>query len=140
MLDKHAIARSPREISGLLALKQGENPWKARAYDNGARAIEGVSAEELESLVEKKRLTDIKGVGSRIGGVIEELTGSGRARVLDELRAEMPARVLDLAQLPGVGPKKAQALVRGLGVRSAAELRQACGDGRVARLKGFGEK
>jgi DNA polymerase (family X) len=140
MLDKHAIARSLREIAGLLALKEGENPWKARAYENGARALEAFAAGDLEALVEKKRLTDIKGIGSGIAGVIEELTGTGRARLLDELRAEMPQGVLELAQIPGVGPKKAQALVRGLGVRSAAELRQACGDGRVAGLKGFGQK
>jgi DNA polymerase (family 10) len=140
MLDKHAIARSLREIAGLLALKEGENPWKVRAYENGARAIEAFGAEDLEALVEKKRLTDIKGVGASIAGVIEELSGTGRARLLDELRAEMPDGVLELAQVPGVGPKKAQALVRGLGVRSAAELRRACADGRVAGLKGFGEK
>src|SRR5207302_2531796 len=65
---------------------------------------------------------------------------TGRARLLDELRADMPEGVLELAQIPAVGPKKAQALVRGLGVRSAADLRKACSDGRVAGLKGFGEK
>jgi DNA polymerase (family 10) len=140
MLDKHAIARSLREIAALLSLKEGENPWKARAYENGARAVEAIAAEVLESLVEKKQLTDIRGIGEGLAGVIEELCGTGRARLLDELRAEMPEGVVELAQLPGVGPNKAQALVRGLGVRSPADLKTACGDGRVAGLKGFGAK
>jgi DNA polymerase (family 10) len=140
MLDKFAIARSLREIASLLSLQEGANPWKARAYENGARAIEAFAAEDLEALVERKRLTDIRGIGQAIAGVIEELCGTGHASVLDELRAELPAGVRELAQLPNVGPKKAQALVRGLGVRTAAELRQACTEGRVAQLKGFGEK
>jgi DNA polymerase (family 10) len=140
MLDKFAIARSLREIAGLLQLKEGSNPWKARAYENGARALEAFSNEDLEALVEKKQLTDIRGIGEALAGVIEELHGTGRARILDELQAELPLGVAELAQLPNVGPKKAQALVKGLGVRSAAELKEACSDGRVAKLKGFGEK
>src|SRR6185369_10661391 len=111
------------EIAALLSLKEGENPWKARAYENGARALEAFAAQDLESLVEQKRLTEIRGIGEALAGVIEELSGTGRARILDELRAELPQGVAELAQLPSVGPKKAQALVRGLGVRSPAELK-----------------
>ena len=55
MLDKHAIARSLREIAGLLALKEGENPWKARAYDTAKeeaerQAGEGVADEVRSTL------------------------------------------------------------------------------------------
>jgi DNA polymerase (family 10) len=140
MLDKLAIARSLREIASLLALKAEGNPWKARAYENGARAIEDIGADELVKLVEAKRLTEIRGIGEALEAVIAELIGTGTCKLLDELRAELPTGVLELAQLPNVGPKKAQALVRGLGVTTVAQLREACGDGRVASLKGFGKK
>ena len=59
MLDKVAIARSLREIAALLSLKEGANPWKARAYENGARALEAFAAENLETLVERKKLKEI---------------------------------------------------------------------------------
>src|SRR6478609_11583200 len=140
MLDKFAIAKSLREIAALLSIKEGENPWKARAYDNGARALEQFAAEDLERLIAEKRLTDIRGIGEALAAVIGELMNTGTCKLLDELRTEMPPGVLELAQLPNVGPKKAQALVRALGVRSVTDLKQACSDGRVAGVKGFGEK
>ena len=41
-LDKADIARALREIGALLQIK-GENPFKARAYDRGAEAVEGIA-------------------------------------------------------------------------------------------------
>ncbi len=61
MLDKFAIASALREIGILLELK-GENPYKARAYENGAAAVEGI-AEDLGQVVDEKRLTKYKGIG-----------------------------------------------------------------------------
>ena len=54
MLDKFAVARALREIGALLEL-EGENPFKVRAYENGARAVEGL-AEDLGALVAADRL------------------------------------------------------------------------------------
>jgi DNA polymerase (family 10) len=42
--------------------------------------------------------------------------------------------------VPGLGPKKAKALYDNLGIDSLSKLRQACQEGRVAKLRGFGEK
>jgi len=42
--------------------------------------------------------------------------------------------------VPGLGPKKVKALHDQLGIQSVEELEAACLDGRVAKLKGFGEK
>jgi DNA polymerase (family 10) len=138
MLDKFAIARALREIATLLTLR-GENPWKARAYDTGARALEE-HADDLGALVDGKRLTEIRGVGETLAAVIAELFLTGRSILLEQLRAEMPAGVVVLSELPNVGPKKAQALHAALGINSVAELRAACEDGRVATVKGFGQK
>ena len=44
MLDKFAVARALREIGSLLEL-EGENPFKVRAYETGARALEGLAQE-----------------------------------------------------------------------------------------------
>jgi DNA polymerase (family 10) len=45
-----------------------------------------------------------------------------------------------MLKIPGLGPKKITALGRVLGITSIAELEEACKDGRVAALDGFGEK
>jgi DNA polymerase (family 10) len=54
---RNEIAEVLSEIGVLLEL-QGENPFKVRAYQNGARALETL-AEPLETLIAEARLDDI---------------------------------------------------------------------------------
>ena len=60
--------------------------------------------------------------------------------MLEELQAQVPASVLTLLRIPGMGPKKAAALHKELGITSLDDLRAACEAHRVRELKGFGEK
>ncbi|MEJ6620310.1 MAG: DNA polymerase/3'-5' exonuclease PolX, partial [Opitutae bacterium] len=48
--------------------------------------------------------------------------------------------LLDLLEVPGLGGKKINALYQKLGVDSIESLTQLCNEGKVAELKGFGEK
>ena len=57
-MNKDQVAAILSEIGILLELK-GENPFKTRAYHNGARTLEGLS-EPLETLVAEKRLGELK--------------------------------------------------------------------------------
>jgi DNA polymerase (family 10) len=45
-----------------------------------------------------------------------------------------------MLDIPGVGPKKIKAIHDELGIETVEQLEAACKDGRVAKLKGFGEK
>ncbi|MGC9944162.1 MAG: helix-hairpin-helix domain-containing protein, partial [Verrucomicrobiota bacterium] len=63
-MDKDRVAEILVEIGVLLELK-GENPFKTRAYANGARTVEGLS-EPLAKLVAEKRLGEIKGIGEAL--------------------------------------------------------------------------
>jgi DNA polymerase (family X) len=45
-----------------------------------------------------------------------------------------------MLDLPGIGPKKIKAVHDELGIETVEQLEQACRDGRIAKLKGFGEK
>ena len=51
----------------------------------------------------------------------------------------MPAGVRELAELEGIGPKKAIILNRELGITNRAELEEAAKAGRIRDLHGFGE-
>ena len=53
-MQKDEIADILKEIGVFLELK-GENPFKTRAYQNGARTLEGLT-EPLEVLIEEERL------------------------------------------------------------------------------------
>jgi DNA polymerase (family X) len=138
MLDKPAVARALREMGLLLELK-GENPFKVRAYETGARALEE-SAEDLGRLVAEKRLREIRGIGEALAQKIADLHLTGTTALLDKLHAELPSGILELARIPDLGPKKIAALHASLGVSSVAELKAACAAGRVRELKGFGER
>ncbi|GEJ57904.1 DNA polymerase/3'-5' exonuclease PolX [Anaeromyxobacter diazotrophicus] len=138
MLDKLAVARALREI-GLLLQAQGENPFKVRAYETGARALED-SQEDLPALVSSGRLTELRGIGEALAKKISELHLTGRTALLERLRTELPPGLLELLQVPDLGPKKVAALREALGVGSVAELEAACRAGRVRGVKGFGEK
>jgi DNA polymerase (family 10) len=137
-MDKDQVAEILVGIGTLLELK-GENPFKTRAYANAARAIEATS-EPLPNLVAENRLGDIKGVGDAIQKKIIELVTTGKLDYYEELKASTPPGLLAMMEIPGVGPKKIKALHDQLGLKSVEELEKACQDGRVAKLKGFGEK
>ncbi len=138
MPGKTEIAAALREIGALLEL-DGENPFKVRAYENGARALEALQ-EELAAVIAEGRLEEIPGIGKALAEKIAELHRSGRLPLLERLRAAHPPSVLELLELPDLGPKKLVALQKALGIASVADLEAACAAGRVRELKGFGEK
>jgi DNA polymerase (family 10) len=120
---------------------QGANPFRVRAYRNSARTIRDYP-QPLASLVElgKEKLTEIDGIGDDLAAKIITLVQTGSIPQLEELKAQVPESVLALLRIPGVGPKKAAALHKELGIKTLAELKSACEAGQVRKLKGFGEK
>lgn len=137
-MNKNQVTDILQEIGILLELK-GENPFKTRAYQNGARAIEGLT-ESLEKVVAEGRLGDIPGLGDALQQKITLLVTTGRLEYYEELKASLPAGLLTLLEIPGLGPKKAKALYEKLGVSNLELLKAACEKGQVAELAGFGKK
>ena len=137
-MDKDKVAEILVEIGVLLELK-GENPFKTRAYANGARTIQGLN-EPLANLVLEKRLGEIKGIGEALEQKITELVETGRLKYYEELKASIPPGLIAMLEISGLGPKKIQAMNKQLGVDSIEKLEAACRAGKVAELDGFGEK
>jgi DNA polymerase (family 10) len=126
------------EIGVLLEL-QGENPFKVRAYQTGARALESL-VEPLDVLIAEERLREVKGIGEALALKVIELHTTGRLAFYDKLKAAVPAGLLQILEVPGVGPKKVRALNQRLGITDIDGLIAACREGKVAALEGFGEK
>jgi len=137
-MEKDRVAEILLEIGTLLELK-GENPFKTRAYANAARTIESLS-EPLAKMVAEKRLGEIKGIGEALEKKITELVETGKLAYYDELKASIAPGLIEMLEIPGLGPKKIQALNQKLGIDSVGKLEAACQSGQVAKLEGFGEK
>lgn len=137
-MDKDKVAEILVEIGVLLELK-GENPFKTRAYSNGARTIEGLS-EPLATLVAEQRLGEIKGIGEALEQKITELVETGKMKYYEELKASIAPGLIEMLEISGLGPKKIQAMHKQLGIDSIEKLEAACKAGQVAELAGFGEK
>lgn len=138
-MNKTEIAAVLTEIGTLLELK-GENPFKIRAYQSGARLLEGLAEDEIARRVADATLDEVKGIGEALAQKIAELHKTGRLEFYEKLKASVPAGLVELLSIPGLGAKKIRALQDKLGVDSIAKLKAACEEGQVAALEGFGEK
>jgi DNA polymerase (family 10) len=136
-LDNLAIARILREISDLLEIKD-ENPFKIRAYRNGADIVAN-HPHDLGRL-DDAGLREIPGIGKDLATRIREIGETGDTAYHRELIAEFPPTILDLLHLQGVGPKTVATLYRELDIRTLDDLERAALDGRIRALRGMGAK
>lgn len=134
------IAATFEHVADLLEY-QGGNVFRVRAYRNAARTIDGM-VESLATVRSQpgRSLTDLEGIGSDLAEKIGTLLDTGALPLLEDLRREVPSVAFELMRVPGLGPKKARALVEHLGIDSLEALERACTEGRVATVKGFGAK
>ena len=128
------------QVADLLEF-QDANPFRVRAYRNGARTIRDLP-ESLAGIAadSDRKLTDIEGIGKDLGEKIATLLDTGSLPMLDELLREVPESVLSLMRIPGLGPKRAAAIHKQLHVNTLDDLRAACEAHKVRGLKGFGVK
>ncbi|MBM3852709.1 MAG: DNA polymerase/3'-5' exonuclease PolX [Verrucomicrobia bacterium] len=138
-MTKNEMAEVLSEIGTLLELK-GENPFKVRAYQAGARALEAIEEAELGRLIAGGELKSVKGIGDALAQKITEMHATGGLAFFEKLKASVEPGLVELLQIPGLGPKKIRALHEKLGVADIVGLAQACAEGRVAELDGFGVK
>ncbi|HEX7226340.1 MAG TPA: DNA polymerase/3'-5' exonuclease PolX, partial [Candidatus Binatia bacterium] len=115
MQDRFYIAGQLRQIGRLLSVR-GENPFKIRAYERAARALENVN--DFDARVRERRLTEIDGIGKALAAVIEEIYHTGESVLLQQLSDELPTGAVDLNEVPGLTLKKIVALHESLGIKS----------------------
>ena len=126
------------EIALLLELK-GENPFKIRAYRNGADIVTHHS-EDFIQIARDNKLSSIKGFGEALANKVHEFVTTGEMEYHKNLRAEFPETIFELFGINGLGPKKIKTLHQQLKVASIADLKRVCESGEASSLSGFGKK
>jgi len=137
-MNKKEVARILEEIGIILDLK-GENPFKVRAYYNGARIVESLD-QDLKTLVENGDIVRIKGIGKALSEKITTLVKENSLPFYEELKSSIPDGLLGMLKIPGLGAKKVKVIYEKLGISSIGELEYACRENRLRDLEGFGQK
>ncbi|MDB4770576.1 DNA polymerase/3'-5' exonuclease PolX [bacterium] len=139
-MENAAIAAVFEEMAELFEFR-GENPFRIRAYRNGAKAIRELDESVASILSDPSRnLSSVPGIGKTLLDKTETLVATGQLPQLEELRLEIPEIVIQMARIPGLGAKKAAKLQQELTIESLGDLRKACHEDRISKLKGFGGK
>ncbi len=138
MITARNAADFVEEYATLLELS-GASPFRVRAYANAVRALETLTS-PLDELLAAGTLTEVKGIGDSVAELVAEFADTGTAQAYEKLRAATPEGLLDMLRVPGLGPRKINAIRKALGIETLDALEQACRAGQLAALKGFGSK
>ncbi len=120
----------------LMELHDGD-PNKIKSYATAAYYLDKYNERPFADMTEAE-LVKLQGVGKSIAARIREIVDTGTFPEMSELLERTPEGVLEMFKIKGIGVKKIRTIWRELGIESVYELEQACENGSVARLKGFG--
>jgi DNA polymerase (family 10) len=126
------------KMAALMELK-GENQFKVIAFSKVSRIIRDFNI-DLKKCIDEGTLCDIEGIGKSSQKIIEEFVQSGKSTDFEELAKTVPAGLTPLLTIEGLGPKTINLLWHECDITSLDELEKAIADGRIAGLKGMGDK
>ncbi|TXD35374.1 DNA polymerase/3'-5' exonuclease PolX [Lujinxingia vulgaris] len=137
-MNNRDYARVLQEIAQLMEIS-GENRFKIRAFENATRTVETLP-EELDQIIERGELEDLKGIGSSIASDLRQIRERGTCDIHQALLERLDPGLLDMLKVQGLGPKRIKLVYNELGVSNLGALKEAAEAGRLRELKGLGAK
>jgi len=137
-VDASKIASMFREMADLLSIK-GENPFRIRAYEKAADALERLPG-NLEELYKQGKLKNVPGLGKGMLEKISAILDTGKLAAYEDLKREIPESVRELLFIPEIGPKTVKILFEKVGVRDVETLEKVVKSGQLRNLPGMGAK
>lgn len=132
---KKEVIQLLEKIAVYMELK-GENPFKISAFRKAAQSLEM----DDRSLSEIDQFTKLPGIGERTGEIITTFVETGESPELEQLQGEVPKGLIPLLDVQGLGGKKLSRLYKELGITDKDSLLKEAENGKIAALKGFGQK
>lgn len=134
------IAGRFRQAADLLEA-QGANPFRVRAYREGADSIERLQTDIGDLYAEGgiEALEALEHIGASLAAAIAEMVRSGRWAQLERMRGESAPEEL-FRTLPGIGPALARRIHDALDVDTLEALEAAAHDGRLEAVAGVGRR
>lgn len=114
--------------------------FRAIAYSGASKTLSNMT-EPVEKLTDDiKQLEDLKSIGSSIAEKIIEYLATGQIHTYEELKKKVPFELLELLDIEGLGPSTLRLLHDKLGISTREDLTAALEKGKLATIKGFGNK
>lgn len=117
----------------------GENRFKAIAFDKASQTIQGLD-DDINTYIQQKNLTDIKGIGKSIAEDIYSYAETGTMPVLESLQQKVPVGLIKWLDISGLGPKNILKIHKEFGITTVDELKAIIESGELAKLSGLGGK
>lgn len=127
-----------RNFAAIMEIK-GESVFKAIAFSKVSRILDNMTV-DIRQACDAGKLAEIQGIGPSSQRIIEQYCKTGRSEDFDEVAASVPAGLLPLLAIPGFGPKTIAVLWKQRKVESLEDLIKAIEAGKLADIKGLGEK
>ena len=139
-MENREIARLFAETADLMEIA-AEDSFRIRSYRNGASVIESYP-ERIEDVAkdEKRKLTEIPGIGKGLEGAIREIVTRGSFERRDLLLTKYPPTALELLKIQGLGPKTIALLWEHYRVSTIDDLERICQEQKLRLLPRLGAK
>lgn len=150
ILPRGAIRYHPRmslnqELSGLFSAMaaimdiKGESVFKSIAFSKVSRLLKDMTF-DIRKAFNEGTLKEIEGIGDSSRKVIEEYIQTGRSSDYESLASSVPPGLIPMLQVPGLGPKTIALFWKQRDIINLEQLVKAIDEGKLAGLKGVGEK
>jgi DNA polymerase (family 10) len=133
------VAARLQLLGDLLEIEGGPVRHRVVAYRRAADQIRSAGGPVARMALEG-RAVELPGIGPTIQAKIVELAETGEIGALARLRERVPEGLVRIAALRGIGPRRALAVWRELGVSGPEELAEAAKAGRLRGVAGFGPR
>lgn len=126
------------QLTGKLLDLHDRDPDRAKAYVDAVFTLERLD-NQIAGMT-PTQIGQIRVYGKVLQKPILEILQFGKLAELEELISITPVGLFDIMQVKGLGIKKVKALWKDLGIETLQKLKEACEDGLIAGVKGFGAK
>ena len=117
----------------------GANDFKAGAWEKAIPIVEE-EGKDLLLRTSEASLGELPKIGASLARELHAFLTTGELPRLVELEQTLPEGLISWLEINGLGPKRAAKIHQTLQISTREELAEALRDGRVAAMKGFGEK
>lgn len=138
-MENREIARILHETAELLEI-DGAIIGRYRSYEKAAELIYSLHERIEELAKDRKKLTELPGIGDNMAEHIDEILKTGDYGLRKNLLKKYPPTLLDVLSLQGLGPKKAAFLWKNFKAGTVEDVAKLAREQKLRDVPGFGEK